>query len=307
MAMARRAAAKRKGRIAPPARPYWTGTIQLSLVSLPVNVFTGVDRAGEVHFHQIHKPTGKRVRYLKVVPGVGEVKPADIVKGYEYEKGHYAIVAPEELKALRLETTNTMPIVRFVDRREIDAIWFDAPFFVAPAEDSAVDAFIVIRDALRAARKIALGQIVLGGRERIAALQPCGRGMLMETLRYPDDIRAKDALFAPIAERKPDKEQLDLAAMLIERKSGPFAPGDFKDHYEQAVRALLEEKKKGHKVVAPEDEAPAGGGAEVIDLMEALRRSVKGAAPAVRAARPGGGKASRARARSRRKAAGGRH
>jgi len=291
---------KRRGKIAAPARPYWTGTIQLSLVSLPVNIFTGIDRAAEVHFHQIHKPTGKRVRYLKVVPGVGEVKQDEIVKGYEYEKGHYAIVAPAELKALRLETTNTMPIVRFVDRTEIDAIYFDAPFFVAPSEVAGIEAFIVVREALRASRKVALGQIVLGGRERIAAVQPCGRGMLMETLRYPDDLKAADTFFAPVKDARPDKEQLDLAKMLIERKSGPFEPAAFKDHYEAAVRELLAEKKKGHKVVAPEEEETPKG-AEVIDLMEALRRSVKDKAPAAKAASK-----ARAPARAPRRRAGGR-
>jgi DNA end-binding protein Ku len=300
-----RSTAKRRGKVATPARPYWSGTIQLSLVSLPVNIFTGIDRAAEVHFHQIHKPTGKRVRYLKVVPGVGEVKQDDIVKGYEYEKGHYAIVEPEELKALRLDTARTMPIVRFVDRGEIDAIYFDEPFFVAPSEEAGVEAFVVVRDALRDARKVALGQIVLGGRERIAALQPCGRGMLMETLRYPDDIKAADKFFAAIKEGKADKEQRELAAMLIERKSGPFAPDEFKDHYEHAVRELLAEKKKGHKVVAPEEEEPKGG-AEVIDLMEALRRSIKGGAPAAKAASKRQAPArAPAHARSGRKAAGG--
>src|SRR5262249_4327809 len=156
-------------------------------------------------------------------------------------------------KALRLETTNTMPIVRFVDRNEIDAIYFDEPFFVAPSEEAGVEAFEVVREALRATKKVGLGQIVLGGRERIAALQPCGRGMLMETLRYTDDIRKTDTFFAPIKAAKPDKEQLELARTLIERKAGPFEPEAFKDHYEQAVRELLAEKKKGHKVVAPEE------------------------------------------------------
>ena len=297
-----RSTPKRRGKIETPARPYWTGTIQLSLVSLPVNIFTGIDRAAEVHFHQIHKPTGKRVRYLKVVPGVGEVKPDEIVKGYEYEKGHYAIVAPEELKALRLETTSTMPIVRFVDRNEIDAIYFDEPFFVAPSETAGMEAFVVVREALRAMKKVALGQIVLGGRERIAALQPCGRGMLMETLRYPADIRKADRFFAPIKDAKPDKEQLELATMLIERKAGAFEPEAFKDHYEAAVRELLEQKKKGHKVVAPEEEEQPRG-AQVIDLMDALRRSVKGDAPAAKAASKRHARAQR-RTAPRRKAAG---
>ena len=274
----------RKGKISTPSRPYWSGTIRMSLVSLPVNIFTATDRTAELHFHQLHKQTGKRVRYQKTVPGVGPVEMDDIVKGYEIEKGKYIVVEPEELKALKLESSNTFDITRLVDHSEIDAIYFDAPYYVAPSEEGAVDAFVVIRDALRSSNKIGLGQIVIGGRERIASIQACGKGMLLETLRYADDIKEAEKFFEPIDGQKADKEQLELARQLIEQKAGPFEPSEFKDHYEDAVRDLLEKKRKGQKIVTDEDE-PEAKGAEVIDLMEALKRSVvrkESARPAAR-------------------------
>lgn len=311
-------AAKRKGKIAAPSRPYWSGNIRMSLVSIPVNAYTATDRAKELHFHQLHKPTGKRVRYQKVVPGVGEIQNDEIVKGYEFEKGKYVVVEPEELKALRIESSSTFTIDRFVDREEIDSIYFDDPYYVAPSEESAIDAFAVIRDALKAKKKVGLGQIVLGGRERIAALQPFGKGMLLETLRYPEDLKKSETFFAPIEAQKADKAQIDLASQLIDQKAGAFEPDKFEDHYEDAVRELLEKKMKGEKIVTDEEPEPRKG-AEVIDLMEALRRSVerKGgdAKPSERA--PGGGgrphrPAARGatktrRASPRKKAAGGRH
>lgn len=312
------AAKARKGKIAAPSRPYWTGHIRMSLVSIPVNAFTATDRARDFHFHQLHKPTGKRVRYQKMVPGVGPIENDEIVKGYEFEKGKYVVVEPDELKALRMESTSNFTIERFVDRDEIGSIYFDEPYFVAPSEEGAVDAFAVIRDALKAKGKVGIGQIVLGGRERIAALQPFGKGMLLETLRYPDDLKKADTFFAPIEGEKADKSQIELASKLIEQKAGAFEPDKFEDHYEDAVRELLEKKMKGEKIVTDDEPEPRRG-AEVIDLMEALRRSVerKGAdaKPSERGASPDGrphrparrpAKAARSRAAPRKKAAGGR-
>lgn len=265
---------KRGGKIAPSSRPYWSGTIRMSLVVLAVNVFRGVDPKADVRFHQLHKPSGKRIQYQKVAEGEGVVDKSDIVKGFEYRKGRYIVVEPEELKALKIESNNTLNIVRFVDRNDIDSIYIDEPHFVAPADEAAVESFAVVRDALRAERKVGLGQIVLSGRERIAALQPCGDGMLLETLRYADDIKQAGKFFAPVKRVKADKDQLELARRLIEQKSGAFEPEAFKDHYEKAVREMLEAKRKHKDVVAAEP--PPRQGAEVIDLMDALRRSVKG-------------------------------
>lgn len=272
-------------------RPYWTGAIRLSLVVLPVQIFSALNRAGEVGFHQIHKPTGKRVRHQNVVPGVGPVEREDIVKGYEYAKDQYVLLEPDELKGLKLESADSFAVVQFVDRNDIDAIYFDDPFFVAPDGDAAQEPFAVMRDALRAARKVGLGQIVVGGRERIAALQPCGKGMMLETLRYEEDLKAAHDFFAGVEKVTVDKDQLALAKQLIEQKSGKFDPGKFKDHYENAVRELIGRRMKGKRVKV-EPEAKQGG--EVIDFMEALRRSLgksggkpASAAPARKARKPG--------------------
>jgi DNA end-binding protein Ku len=255
------------------ARPTWSGAIRLSLVVLPVAIFRAVDVRSEIRFHQIHKPTGKRVRHLNVVPGQGAVEREDIVKGYEYSKDQYVLLDPEELKALRLESKDSFSIVQFVDRNEIDAIYLDEPFFVVPDGEAGMEAFIVIRDALRSTKRMGLGQIVLSGRERIAALQPCGKGMLMETLRYAEDLRKAEDYFTGIKNISVDKDQVSLAQKLIDQKTKPFDPEKFKDHYESALRELIERKlkSKGRLIRAEE---PERKGAEVIDLMEALRQSV---------------------------------
>jgi DNA end-binding protein Ku len=255
-----------------PARPYWTGSIRLSLVVLPVQIFSAVDPAGAVRFHQIHKRSGKRVRYQKIVEGGGRVDNEDIVKGFEISKDRYVAIDPEDLKKLRLETAESFNIVQFVDRNEIDAIYFDEPYFVVPDGEAGQEAFAVIRDALRASRKIGLGQIAVSGRERIAAIQPCGKGMLLETLRYDDDLRNARDFFSGIKDKKADSDQLALAKQLISQKTAAFAPEKFKDHYESAVRDLIKRKSKGRKLAA-EEPAPRRS-AEVIDFVEALKRSL---------------------------------
>jgi len=252
-------------------RPYWTGAIRLSLVVLPVQIFSALNRRGDVAFHQIHKPTGKRVRHQNVVPGVGPVEREDIVKGYEYAKDQYVLLEPDELKDLKLESADSFSVIQFVDRNDIDAIYFDDPFFVTPDGDAAQEPFAVMREALREARKVGLGQIVVGGRERIAALQPCGKGMMLETLRYENDLKEAEDFFADVDKVTVDKDQLTLAKQLIEQKAGKFDPAKFKDHYENAVRELINRRMKGKRVKV-EPEAKKSG--EVIDFMEALRRSL---------------------------------
>lgn len=255
-----------------PARPYWTGSIRLSLVVLPVQIFSAVDPAGAVRFHQIHKRSGKRIRYQKIVEGGGQVDNEDIVKGFEVAKDRYVAIDPEDLKKLRLETAESFNITQFVDRNEIDAIYFDEPYFVVPDGEAGQEAFAVIRDALRSSRKVGLGQIAVSGRERIAALQPCGKGMLLETLRYEDDLKSARDFFAGIKEKKAEGDQLALAKQLIEQKTAAFAPEKFKDHYESAVRDLIKRKSKGRKLAS---EAPVERrSAEVIDFVEALKRSL---------------------------------
>lgn len=276
-----RSASKKTAKLPTPSRPAWSGTIRMSLVSIPVNIFNAIDNDGDVRFNQIHRPSGQRVRYVKTVPGIGEIESADIVKGYEIEKNEYVIVEPEELRALRLESSDSFKIVQFIDREEIEAVYFNQPYYMAPSDEAAIEGFAVIRDALRATNKVGLGQIVLSGRERLACVMPYGKGMLMETLHYKDDLKAAKAYFDPIDEVKADKDQLDLAKRLIEQKEADFKPDLFEDRYETAVRELIEQKRKGKRIVTTA-EAPKPT-AEVIDLMEALRKSVAGGGRAANA------------------------
>lgn len=258
------------------ARPLWTGNLRLALVAVPVRLYPATKTGAQISFHQVHEPSGKRVRYQKVVPGLGPVDTDEIVKGYELTKGSYVLIDPEEIEALRMETKKTLDLVQFVKQGEIDPIWFDRPYYVVADGDLAEEAYGVLRDALRSSGRLGLGQFVMRGREYVAALKPCGNGLLLETLRFADEVRNAAPFFADIDAGAPDSELLGLAKELIERKSAPFDPGRFKDTYTNAVRELIEAKARNKKPVQLEDDEPSGG-AQVIDLVEALKRSVKGA------------------------------
>jgi DNA end-binding protein Ku len=255
-----------------PPRAYWKGHIRLSLVSFPVQLIPAIDSKERVSFHRIHRPTGERVRYQPIVPDRGPVDSDEIAKGYEYEKGRYAILDDEEIEKLKLESTHTLDIVQFVDLHEIDPIYHEKPYFVLPDGAFAEEAYRVVRDAMREMRKVAVGQIVLSTRERIAAIRPCTRGMLLETLRYDDEVREASRYFADIGEGSAGGDQLELAKQLIKMKSAPFDPEKFKDHYQAALRQLVAAKLQGRQPVGvPEDT----GAPKVINLMEALKRSLK--------------------------------
>jgi DNA end-binding protein Ku len=258
-------------------RPYWKGQIRLSLVSFDVELHTATRGAREFPLHQLDRKSGERVRYQTVVPGKGPIPREQIVKGYEYEKDRYVVLEPDEIERLRIESKHAIDLVQFVDTHEIDVIYFDKPYFVAPGSEHAVEAFRVVRDALRALRKYALGQIVIAGRERVAALKPCGKGMLLETLRYADELRKAQTYFDAVEEGDVDDEQLDLAKQLIKQKSAAFDPGRFKDHYDDAMRSLIEAKLGDkHAQKAP---APARPTAQVVNLMDALKKSLRGGNP----------------------------
>ena len=259
------------------ARPYWQGQIRLALVSIPVQVFTATKSGSSVAFRQIHEPSGKPVKYEKVVPGIGPVDADDIWKGFEYQRGSYVLLDKEEVEAVRLESKKTLELTQFVDAHEIDVLYYDKPYYVTPADALAEDAFVVLREALRRSKKVALGQLAMRGREYVVSLKPCGRGIVMETLRYADEVNKAASYFRDIPDAEPDEELLDLAQMLIEKKSGPFDAGKFHDHYVEALRDLIDRKlkAKGGKVTPEEDETPARGGSNVIDLMAALKRSVE--------------------------------
>jgi DNA end-binding protein Ku len=259
------------------ARPIWRGQIRLALVSIPVELYSATKSGAAIQFHQVHEPTGKRIKYEKVVPGIGPVDRDEIVKGYEVSKGHYVLLDPEEIESVKLESRKTLDLVEFVDTNEIDAMYCDKPYFVVPADDLAEEAFVVLRDALKAAKKVGVGQLAMRGQEYVVALKPCGRGMLLETLRYADEVNKAQSYFREIGDAEPDADLLDMAAMLIERKTGKFDPSEFHNRYVDALHKLIEEKQraKGEKIIQdPDADAPPPKGSNVVDLMAALKRSL---------------------------------
>ncbi|WP_375206674.1 non-homologous end joining protein Ku [Hyphococcus sp.] len=256
------------------ARAYWKGHLRLSLVSIGIELYSAATSSRRLALHQIHKPSGKRIRYQKTAPGVGPVDKDEIVKGFEVGKDEYVILEPDELDEIKLESKHTIDLVQFVDQCEIDPRYFEKPYYVVPEDsDVAEEGFAVIRDALREAGKTGLGQMAVRGRDSIVAIRPCGEGLLLETLRYAEEIRESDAIFEDIPEVDPDEEMLDLALELIERKSAPFEADAFKSQYSSAMRELIEQKRKKGKVTAASDEEIADGD-NVIDLMDALKKSV---------------------------------
>src|SRR6188768_84593 len=226
------------------ARAYWQGQIRLALVSIPVEIYTATKSGAQIAFHQIHEPSGQRIKYEKTAPGVGTVEPDDIVKGYEIEKGEYVLLEQDEIDAVKLESKKTLELTQFVDASEIDVLYYEKPYFVVPADDLAEEAFIVLREALRRSRKVGLGQLAMRGREYVVSLKPCGRGMVLETLRYADEVNKAQGYFRDIPDSAPDPELLGLAESLIEKKAGKFDPATFHDRYVDALKDLIERKKK---------------------------------------------------------------
>ena len=261
------------------ARAYWQGQIRLALVSIPVEIYTATKSGAKIRFNQIHEPSGKRISYEKVVPGIGPVDRDDIIKGYEISKGEYVLLEDEEIEAVKIESRKTLELVQFVDQGEIDPLYFEKPYYVAPKDDLAEEAFIVLREALRKSKKVGLGQLSLRGSEKLVAIKPCGKGLLLETLRYADEVRQGQSFFDQINDGKPKKELLDLATTLIDQKSAPFDAGEFEDRYADALRALIDKKSKsksGKAIIEDADEGGGTGGGNVIDLMAALKNSVDG-------------------------------
>ena len=254
------------------ARAYWKGFLRLSLVSIGVEIYNAVESASEISFRQIHKPSGRRVQYEKTVPGVGKIENADIVKGYEVDTDTYVTLEPEEIDALKLESKKTIDLVQFVDTKDIDYRYFERPYFVAPADELAGEGYVVIRDALRKSGKVGLAQVTIGGREWLVAIAPLADGLVLEMLRYAEELRDPADYFDEVPSTRPEKEMVDLAVQLIGKKSAPFKPERYKDHYQVALKELVQNKLKGHKIIAHEEQRPTG--TNVVDLMEALKRSI---------------------------------
>ncbi|HEX5764166.1 MAG TPA: Ku protein [Woeseiaceae bacterium] len=260
------------------ARPLWKGQLRLSLVAMAVELYSATKTGARVSFRQIHEPSGKRIRYEKVVPGIGPVEKDDIMKGYELDKDDYVLLDQEEIEAVKLESKKTFELIQFVDGCEIPPLYFDKPYYLVPADDLAEDAYRVIREALRASGKVGLGQITLRGREYIAAVKPCNDGLLLETLHYEDEIREAEPLFSKISDEKVQEDLLDVATTLIEKKTAKFDISRFKDNYTVAMRDLIEQKTKAKgakRVSTDEDEERPVTGDNVIDLMAALKKSLE--------------------------------
>ncbi|HWA60715.1 MAG TPA: Ku protein [Caulobacteraceae bacterium] len=252
-------------------RPTWQGHLKLSLVSCPVALYTATARSGDVHFNMLHKTTHNRIRMIPTDPDTGPVERSDIVKGYEIDKDRYVVVTQEEIDNVRLESTRTIDIDRFVDEDDIDRLYWDSPYYLVPDGKAAVEAFAVIREAMREAGRIALGKVVMHQRERLLALEPYDRGIVCWTLRAKAEVRAPEDLFDDIPDVKIDPQMIDIASRIIDQLEGPFDPSKFVDRYEEALRKLVADKEKGagRTVTAQEPEDT-----NVVDLMEALRRSL---------------------------------
>ena len=265
-------------------RPTWQGHLKLSLVTCLVALFTATNPAGDVHFNLINPKTKNRIRMVTTDPDTGPVNRSDLVKGYEVAKDEYILLTNDEINSVKLESTKTIDIERFVAADGIDRIYWDNPYYLAPDGKMAQEAFAVIRTAMEASGQIAIGRVVIGTRERILALEPRGKGILAYTLRTDAEVRKPDEIFAGISDKAPDKAMISIAEKIIEQQEGPFDPSKFVDRYEAALKALIEAKKKGHKaakVAEPKD-------TNVVDLMAALRASLGGKAtpPAESAAKP---------------------
>lgn len=269
------------------ARPTWQGHLRLSLVTCPVALYTATQASGEVHFNLLHKDTHNRIRMIPTDPEKGPVERKDLVKGFEYEKDSYIVVTQDEIDAVRLESTRTIDIERFVDAADIDRLYWDNPYYLVPDGKLALDAFSVIRDAMGKTKKVALARLVMHQRERLLGIEPRGKGLIAWSLRSNKEVRDVGDYFDDIPAHKGDKEMVAIAEKIIEQKQGPFDPSKFNDRYEDALRDLIAEKKKGKgrtvKAEEPED-------TNVVDLMAALKKSLEAkggtakAAPAKKAA-----------------------
>lgn len=256
-------------------RPTWNGHLKLSLVTCPVALYTATASSSHVSFNLINPDTNNRIRMVPTDPDTGPVERSDLVKGYEVSKDEYVLFDDADFDKVKLETTRTISIDSFVDEADIDRLYWDDPFYVVPEKGVGAEAFAVIRDAMKAAGKIAIGSLVLRGRERQLALEVRGKGLLAFSLRPHDEVRDAADYFDDIPAVKADKDMVEIAGRIIAQKEAEFDPTQFKDRYDDALREMIAAKQKGGKDVV-EVEAPDD--TNVIDLMAALRNSLKGSA-----------------------------
>ena len=259
------------------------------MVSIPIEIFNAVECKSEISFRQIHKPSGRRVNYEKVVQGIGKIDSADIVKGYEVDGDQYVLLEPEEIDAVKLESKKTIDLVQFIGAKDIDYRYFERPYFITPADAMAGEGYVVIRDALRKTGKVGLAQVTIAGREWLVAIAPLEDGLVMEMLRYAEELRKPEDFFDEVPTEKPAKEMVDLAVQLIAKKSGAFHPEKFEDHYETALKELVQEKLKGRKIIARRGTSSA---------WRQRRRPDGGVAASIEGKRPSRPKAAKSRKKS---------
>ena len=253
-------------------RPTWQGHMKLSLVTCSVALYTAANPGGDVHFNLINPDTNNRIKMITTDPDTGPVERSKLVKGYEVSKGEYILLTDDEIRSVKLESTKTIDIERFVPADEIDRIYWDNPYYLAPDGKLAEEAFGVIREAMRKSGQIALGRIVMATRERLLALEPRDKGILAYTLRSDAEVRKPGEIFSGISGAAANPAMIEIAEKIIDQMEGPFDPSLFVDRYEEALKALIAEKSKGHKpatVAEPED-------TNVVDLMAALTASLGG-------------------------------
>lgn len=253
-------------------RPTWQGHLRLSLVTCPVALYTATTATRDISFHLLNPETGNRIRMVSTDPENGPVDRSTLVRGYEFEKNQYVVLTDEEIESVRIESNRVIDIERFVDEDEIDRLYWNDPFYLAPDGKMAAEAYAVIREAMEQSGRIALGRVVMHTRERLMALEPRDPGILAYSLRSYDEVRQPDVFFDQIPDAKPDAGMVEIAGKIIDQLEGPFEPQEFRDRYEDALRALIEAKLKGKKTVvtAPEPKDTRGK-----DLMEMLRQSLQ--------------------------------
>jgi Ku protein len=261
-------------------RAYWKGSLKLSLVSCPVLLYPASTSAEKTRFHMINRKTGNRLKQQMVDAETGDVVDSDQkARGYELKKGEYVEIEPEELEAVQIESNHTIDIDSFVPRDEIDRRYLNHPYYIAPDGKAGVDAFTVIRDAMKDKDRVALARIVLTNREHVMAIEPLGKGLLGTTLRYPYELRDENDYFDSIRNPKISKDMVELAGHILDTKAAHFDPSKFKDEYETALKTLVKRKAAGKpiKTVEPEEKP-----SNVINLMDALKQSLKGRATSKR-------------------------
>jgi DNA end-binding protein Ku len=264
------------------ARPYWTGNLQISLVSFGVSLYVATESKNQITFHQISRRTGERIRHQKVLESAAEsneattaVETDEIVKGYEYTKGQYVIIEPAELENLRVPSKHTISVSQFVDSNELNPEYVEKPYFVLPENDSQTEAFTVVRQALVNTGKAAIGKVAFSGRENILAVMPAphdDRGLMAYTLRFPNELRNQSDYFRDIKPAAINRDSLELAETLIRKLSAKLDLSKFEDGYEVAVKALV--AAKINNLPVPIDEAPTKQPTNVVNLMDALRKSI---------------------------------